>query len=78
MSYVRTLTICPLLAYFVSAAGCHCFDLYDIPGSVLLLLGSFDSSAFLWGLGACPVVGCPAFESVELSFTEMLLGLGLE
>ena len=28
MSYVRTLTICLLLVYFVSAAGCHCFDLY--------------------------------------------------
>ena len=28
MSYVRTLTICLLLFYFVSAAGCHCFDLY--------------------------------------------------
>ena len=27
MSYVRALTICVLLVYFVSAAGCHCFDL---------------------------------------------------
>ena len=27
MSYVRTLTICLLLVYFMSAAGCHCFDL---------------------------------------------------
>ena len=27
MSYVRTLTICLLLVYFVSAVGCHCFDL---------------------------------------------------
>ena len=27
MSYVRTLTICLLLVYFVRAAGCHCFDL---------------------------------------------------
>ena len=27
MSYVRALTICLLLVYFVSAAGCHCFDL---------------------------------------------------
>ena len=27
MSYVRTLTICLVLVYFVSAAGCHCFDL---------------------------------------------------
>ena len=26
MSYVRALTICLLLVYFVSAAGCHCFD----------------------------------------------------
>ena len=24
---LRTLTICLLLVYFVSAAGCHCFDL---------------------------------------------------
>ena len=29
MSYVRTLTICFLLVYFVSAAGCHCFDYYS-------------------------------------------------
>ena len=28
MSYVRTLTICLLLVYFESAAGCHCFDFY--------------------------------------------------
>ena len=27
MSCVRTLNICLLLVYFVSAAGCHCFDL---------------------------------------------------
>ena len=26
LSYVRVLTICLLLVYFVSAAGCHCFD----------------------------------------------------
>ena len=29
MSYVRTLTICLLLVYFVSAAGCHCFDFHS-------------------------------------------------
>ena len=29
MSYVRSLTICLLLVYFVSAAGCHCFDLVE-------------------------------------------------
>ena len=28
MSYVRTLTICLLLVCFVSAVGCHCFDLF--------------------------------------------------
>ena len=27
LSYFRILTICLLLVYFVSAAGCHCFDL---------------------------------------------------
>ena len=27
MSYVRILAVCLLLVYFVSAAGCHCFDL---------------------------------------------------
>ena len=27
LSYFRVLTICLLLVYFVSAAGCHCFDL---------------------------------------------------
>ena len=26
LSYFRILTICLLLVYFVSAAGCHCFD----------------------------------------------------
>ena len=31
MSYVRTLTICLLLVYFVSVAGCHCFD-FDTAG----------------------------------------------
>ena len=30
MSYVRALTICLLLVYFVSAAGCHCFDFHEI------------------------------------------------
>ena len=29
MSYVRALTICLLLVYFVSAVGCHCFDLIN-------------------------------------------------
>ena len=28
LSYFRILTICLLLVYFVSAAGCHCFDFY--------------------------------------------------
>ena len=28
-TYVRALTICLLLVYFVSAAGCHCFDLTE-------------------------------------------------
>ena len=28
MSYFRILTICVLLVYFASAAGCHCFDYY--------------------------------------------------
>ena len=27
LPYFRVLTICLLLVYFVSAAGCHCFDL---------------------------------------------------
>ena len=36
MSYVATLTICLLLVYFVSAAGCHCFDLVTaIPASLI-------------------------------------------
>ena len=34
LSYFRILTICLLLVYFVSAAGCHCFDLV-IPCSTL-------------------------------------------
>ena len=29
MSYFRILTRCLLLVYFVSAAGCHCFDLLN-------------------------------------------------
>ena len=28
--YFLFLSICLLLVYFVSAAGCHCFDLKDI------------------------------------------------
>ena len=28
--YIKDLTICLLLVYFVSAAGCHCFDLYKM------------------------------------------------
>ena len=28
LSYDIVLTICLLLVYFVSGAGCHCFDLY--------------------------------------------------
>ena len=30
LSYFLILTICLLLVYFVSAAGCHCFDLYRV------------------------------------------------
>ena len=30
LSYFRVLTICLLLVYVVSAAGCHCFDLIDM------------------------------------------------
>ena len=32
LSYVRALTICLLLVYFVSAAGCHCIDSPDRSG----------------------------------------------
>ena len=32
LSYFRVLTICLLLIYFVSAAGCHCFDFYCVLG----------------------------------------------
>ena len=35
MSYVRTLTTCLLLVYFVSAAGCHCFDLDYISNEIV-------------------------------------------
>ena len=37
MSYVRTLTICLLLVYFVSAAGCHCYDLYELDGFLCMV-----------------------------------------
>ena len=50
MSYVRALTICLLLVYFVSAAGCHCFDFPDrviVPGTTKL---TFNIS--LWGTDA--------------------------
>ena len=29
MLYFRIVTICLLFVYFVSAAGCHCFDVYQ-------------------------------------------------
>ena len=32
LSYFKVLTICLLLVYFVGAAGCHCFDLYELDG----------------------------------------------
>ena len=35
MSYVRALTICLLLVYFVSAAGGHCFDLSKDPRELM-------------------------------------------
>ena len=35
MSYVRTLTICLLLVYFVSAAECYCFDSLVLARNVL-------------------------------------------
>ena len=39
MPYVRTSTICLLLIYFVSAAGCHCFDFNAmVRGSELSIL----------------------------------------
>ena len=28
LSYFKALTICLLLVYFVSAAGCHCFEFH--------------------------------------------------
>ena len=44
--YFRILTICLLLVYFVSAAGCHCFDFdlyYKCASQVLhILIGIVD------------------------------------
>ena len=37
------LTICLLLVYFVSAAGCHCFDLYRTG-----LHGVSNCRSFVW------------------------------
>ena len=37
LSYFRILTICLLLVYFVSAAGCHCFDLYELDGFLCMV-----------------------------------------
>ena len=37
LSYLRILTICLLLVYFVSAAGCHCFDLYELDGFLCMV-----------------------------------------
>ena len=36
---VRTLTICLLLVYFVSAAGCHCFDFRTVNENTLHRMG---------------------------------------
>ena len=37
MSCVGGLTICLLLVYFVSAAGCYCFDLYELDGFLCMV-----------------------------------------
>ena len=51
MSYVRTSAICFLLVYFVSAAGCHCFDfLGDLAGFWLVWVVFGWSCWFLAGL----------------------------
>ena len=54
LSYVRVLTICLLLVYFVSAAGCHCFDFSQMFAEELMqecyldtLLGETFCSALL-------------------------------
>ena len=35
--YFRVLTICLLLVYFVNAAGCHCFDLFELDGFLCMV-----------------------------------------
>ena len=37
LSYFRILAICLLLVYFVSPAGCHCFDLYELDGFLCMV-----------------------------------------
>ena len=37
MSYVGALAICLLLVCFVGAAGCHCFDLYELDGFLCMV-----------------------------------------
>ena len=46
MSYVRTLTICFLLVYFVSAAGCHCFDLKLLTADLRILRMEIGHGAY--------------------------------
>ena len=55
MLYVRALTIYLLLVYFVSAAGCHCFDSYHqcpwvISSFPMRICGTSESyPQYLWG-----------------------------
>ena len=39
LSYFRVSTICPLLVYFVRAAGCHCFELLHLLTRVFQIRG---------------------------------------
>ena len=52
MLYVRTSTICLLLVYFVSAAGCHCFDSHFLKYDIIYfgvpnLLGSIATGIYV-------------------------------
>ena len=51
--YFRVLTICLQLVYFVSAAGCHCFDsskTREIKNDELSLVSSDSISITFWDI----------------------------
>ena len=69
LSYFRVLTICLLLIYFVSVAGCHCFDLYELDGILCMVdhsRGHLKSCNFFHWLHCIPKLKDTAFSFCSL------------